>query len=201
MVIVWSYVCDGRTTVIGSPSRSRRSNRYRSHAALSRLYCQNGFDSGVPSRIGRTPVGFWYARCRADEHVLVRPTLDLRQRLRDLAGGERQEVAHRVEVPVADRGVDGPGLAHVGGDQLDPVRHGSYGRLPTVEDRDLPAALRRQRHAARADHSCATKEENSPVHGAHPTSSQPGSEQASGVRQRVVTGGRVRDERLTQRAR
>ncbi len=61
IVIVLSYVCDGRTTVIGSPSFCQRSNRYRSHAALSRLYCQNGFDSGVPSRIGRTPVGFWYA--------------------------------------------------------------------------------------------------------------------------------------------
>ncbi len=54
-----SYVCEGRTIVIGMP-RSRYAPTSRSsQAILSREYFQNGLRRGVDSVIGRCCGGFW----------------------------------------------------------------------------------------------------------------------------------------------
>nr|WP_297084626.1 hypothetical protein [uncultured Demequina sp.] len=42
-------MCDGRTMVNGKPVAAPASRSTCSQAALSRLYCQYGFDSGVVS--------------------------------------------------------------------------------------------------------------------------------------------------------
>ena len=49
---VRSYVCDGRTIVIGNPFSRYSWTSRSSHAILSREYCQNGLRSGVDSLTG-----------------------------------------------------------------------------------------------------------------------------------------------------
>jgi len=45
----WAYVCDGRTTVYGKPVSPYAMRSRVSDSALSLLYCQYGFVSGVES--------------------------------------------------------------------------------------------------------------------------------------------------------
>ncbi len=73
--IVRSYVCEGRTIVIGKPELRYLSTSTSSAAILSREYCQNGLRRGVDSVTGSRAGGFWYAEAElTNRYCPARPS-------------------------------------------------------------------------------------------------------------------------------